>query len=80
MHQSGHSRAQSMQEVQFSSCSAITPRLRGGSAGFTSGYSPVWTGRSNARPVVASPDSSPRPSPGEDPAEGDGALTTCILP
>ena len=28
MHQSGHSRAQSMQTVQFSSKSAITPRLR----------------------------------------------------
>ena len=38
MHQSGHSRAQSMQTVQFSSSSAMTPRLRGGSSGFTSGY------------------------------------------
>ncbi len=38
MHQSGHSRAQSMQEVQLSACSAITPRLRGGSSGATSGY------------------------------------------
>ena len=28
MHQSGHSRAQSMQTVQFSSNSAMTPRLR----------------------------------------------------
>ena len=38
MHQSGHSRAQSMQTVQFSSSSAITPRERGGSSGSTSGY------------------------------------------
>src|SRR3954447_11243913 len=38
MHQSGHSRAQSMQTVQFSSSSAMTPRLRGGSSGSTSGY------------------------------------------
>ena len=33
MHQSGHSRAQSMQDVQFSSISAMTPRVRGGSSG-----------------------------------------------
>src|SRR5688572_8294842 len=38
MHQSGHSRAHSMQTVQFSSRSAITPRLRGGRSGSTSGY------------------------------------------
>ena len=38
MHQSGHSRAHSMQTVQFSSNSAITPRLRGGRSGCTSGY------------------------------------------
>src|SRR3954464_7838066 len=38
MHQSGHSRAHNMQTVQFSSSSAITPRLRGGSSGSTSGY------------------------------------------
>ena len=38
MHQSGHSRAHSMQTVQFSSSSAITPRERGGRSGSTSGY------------------------------------------
>ncbi len=38
MHQSGHSRAHSMQTVQFSSNSPITPRERGGSSGRTSGY------------------------------------------
>ena len=77
MHQSGHSRAHSMQEVQFSSCSAITPRLRGGSAGFTSGYSRVCAGRASARAVVASPDSRPRPIPVD---AACGVLTPCILP
>ena len=37
MHQAGHSRAHNMHDVQFSSCSAMTPRLRGGSSGSTSG-------------------------------------------
>ena len=37
MHQAGHSRAHSMQTVQFSSISAITPRDRGGSSGSASG-------------------------------------------
>ena len=32
MHHAGHSRAQSMHEVQFSSISAMTPRVRGGSS------------------------------------------------
>ena len=55
MHQSGHSRAQSMHEVQFSSSSAMTPRLRGGRSGATSGYSAVWVGRSAVRAVVDQP-------------------------
>ena len=33
MHHDGHSRAQSMHDVQFSSCSAMTPRLRAGRSG-----------------------------------------------
>ncbi len=37
MHHEGHSRAHSMHDVQFSSCSAMTPRLRGGRSGCTSG-------------------------------------------
>src|ERR671910_393260 len=41
MHQSGHSRAHSMQTVQFSSVRAMTPRLRGGSCGAASGYCAV---------------------------------------
>ena len=55
MHQSGHSRAQSMQDVQFSSSSAMTPRLRGGRCGCASGYSAVWVGLARVRAVVASP-------------------------
>ena len=31
MHQSGHSRAHNMHEVQFSCCNAMTARERGGS-------------------------------------------------
>src|SRR6478752_3558053 len=59
MHQSGHSRAQSMHEVQFSSVSAMTPREREGSAGDTSGYSAVWAWRVSERAVVAMPLTSP---------------------
>src|SRR6266566_295170 len=61
MHQSGHSRAQSMQTVQFSSSSAITPRERGGSSGATSGYCRVWDRRVIVRRVTANPLANPFP-------------------
>src|SRR5690242_3034930 len=61
MHQLGHSRAHSMQEVQFSSISAITPRLRGGSSGSTSGYCSVTDRRASVRAVTFSPSTSPLP-------------------
>ncbi len=61
MHQSGHSRAQSMQTVQFSSSSAITPRERGGRSGFASGYCWVWARRVIVFSVTASPFASPAP-------------------
>src|SRR6185503_13253785 len=44
MHQSGHWRAQSMQTVQFSSLSAITPRARGGGSSRSCGYCTVTVG------------------------------------
>jgi hypothetical protein len=59
MHQSGHSRAHSMQTVQFSSSSAMTPRLRGGRLGATSGYSAVWLRWVIVRAVTAMPLSRP---------------------
>src|SRR3954447_10224134 len=81
MHQSGHSRAHSVQTVQFSSTRPITPRLRGGSSGSTSGYSWVVAGRNSARAVVASPRTSPRPGPGGPEGEGGCvASTASILP
>lgn len=61
MHQSGHSRAQSMQTVQFSVSSAITPRERGGSSGATSGYCWVVDRRVIVFNVTASPFTSPSP-------------------
>ena len=61
MHQSGHSRAQSMQTVQFSSSSAMTPRLRGGSSGLTSGYCSVTERLVIVRSVTARPLASPAP-------------------
>ena len=61
MHQSGHSRAQSMQEVQFSSISAITPRVRGGSSGATSGYWWVCARVVMFLNVVARPCTRPDP-------------------
>ena len=44
MHQSGHSREHSMHTVQFSSMSAMTPRVRGARSGRSWGYICV-TGR-----------------------------------
>src|SRR4029453_1149991 len=61
MHQSGHSRAHSMQTVQFSSSSAITPRLRGGRSGSTSGYCWVVDRLVIVLNVTASPLSRPLP-------------------
>ena len=60
MHQSGHSRAHSMQTVQFSSSRAMTPRLRGGSSGFTSGY--CWV--TDRRLIVLQRDGQPLGQPG----------------
>src|SRR5687767_13549014 len=61
MHQSGHSRAHSMHTVQFSSTSAITPRLRGGRSGLTSGYCWVTDLLSMCRSVTDKPLASPTP-------------------
>jgi hypothetical protein len=52
-----------MQEVQFSSSSAITPRLRGGRCGGTSGYSAVCVGLARVRAVVARPLRIPGTAP-----------------
>ncbi len=61
MHQSGHSRAQSMHTVQFSSSSAMTPRERGGSTGCTSGYCAVTVFLVIVRRVTARPFARPIP-------------------
>ncbi len=61
MHQSGHSRAQSMHTVQFSSMSAITPRVRAGRSGLTCGYCRVAAGRVIVLRVTPSPLTSPTP-------------------
>ena len=45
MHQSGHSRAHSMQTVQFSSWRAMTPRARGAGSSFSWGYCTVTAPR-----------------------------------
>ena len=59
MHQSGHSREQSMQTVQFSSFSAMTPRVRSGRSGFTWGYCVVIAGFSIVRIVTDMPLTKP---------------------
>src|SRR4051812_13136253 len=61
MHQSGHSRAHSMQTVQFSASRAITPRERGGRSGSTSGYCWVTDRLVIVLNVTASPLISPLP-------------------
>ena len=73
MHQSGHSRAHSMQEVQFSSSRAITPRVRGGRCGGASGYSAVWLGQASVFAVVAGPSAAREARPGTG-RRGMGAL------
>src|SRR5918993_1710433 len=71
MHQSGHSRAHSMQTVQFSASSAITPRERGGRSGATSGYCCVVDRRVIVFNVTASPFASPTP--------GTPTCTSCTV-
>src|SRR5690242_440084 len=55
MHQSGHDRAQSMQTVQFSSLSAMTPRARGATSSFSCGYCTVTAGLNIVRIVTPRP-------------------------
>ncbi len=64
MHQSGHSRAHSMQTVQFSSNRPMTPRVRGGSSGCTSGYWAVCARFVIVRRVTARPLARPDPGMG----------------
>ena len=62
MHQSGHSRAQSMHIVQFSSFRAITPRERGGRGAISSGYCTVTALETMWRMVIPRPLSRPVPN------------------
>src|SRR5947209_6383134 len=59
MHQSGHWRAQSMQTVQFSSLSAMTPRARVGGSSRSCGYCTVTAGLSIVLSVMPNPPISP---------------------
>src|SRR5262249_6936311 len=59
MHQSGHWRAHSMQTVQFSSLSAMTPRARVGGASRSCGYCTVTAGLSIVLSVTPSPLTRP---------------------
>src|SRR5215831_13639664 len=61
MHQSGHSREQSMHIVQFSSFRAITPRERGGRGAISSGYCTVTDFETMWRMVIPRPLSRPVP-------------------
>src|ERR1700754_5114212 len=80
MHQSGHSRAHSMQTVQFSSSSAITPRERGGSSGLTSGYCWVTDRLVIVLNVTASPWTRPLPGvPLRSPSSLTGAYPALSL-
>ncbi|CAM5662149.1 hypothetical protein SRIMM317S_07283 [Streptomyces rimosus subsp. rimosus] len=75
MHQSGHSRAHSMQTVQFSSNSPITPRVRGASSGCTSGYCSVTERFVIVRSVTARPLARPLPGQPDFFCEVSGAIT-----
>src|SRR5215471_7570815 len=75
MHQSGQDRAQSMQTVQFSSFSAITPRARGAGSSFSWGYCTVTAGFSIVLNVTPRPEITPGTlgffMPRSSPSEGD---------
>src|SRR5215831_9102964 len=59
MHQSGHCRAHSMQTVQFSSLSAMTPRARVGGSSRSCGYCTVTAGFSIVLNVMPRPPITP---------------------
>src|SRR5436190_5185319 len=59
MHQSGQERAHSMQTVQFSSLSAITPRARVGGSSRSCGYCTVTAGLSIVLSVTPNPVTRP---------------------
>src|SRR3954470_5020136 len=59
MHQSGHWRAHSMQTVQFSSLSAMTPRARAGGSSRSCGYCTVTAGLSIVLNVMPRPPIRP---------------------
>src|SRR5689334_11500111 len=59
MHQSGQERAHSMQTVQFSSLSAMTPRARGAGSSRSCGYCTVTAGFSIVVNVMPSPPITP---------------------
>src|SRR6266508_6455312 len=93
MHQSGHSREQSMHTVQFSSMSAMTPLLRAGRSGLTCGYCRVAARLDMVLKVTPSPLRSPTPlsagirspperalkTPSPQSAGADGAAPELIL-
>src|SRR5512132_2159285 len=62
MHQSGHSREHFQQTVQLASFSAMTPRVRAGRSGFSSGYCCVTAGRSMCLRVTPRPLIRPWPT------------------
>src|SRR5215510_11872065 len=64
MHQSGQERAHSMQTVQFSSRSAMTPRARIGGASFSRGYCTVLAPWVMVRAIVPSVTPKPLTRPG----------------
>src|SRR5207249_2965580 len=59
MHQSGHCRAHSMQTVQFSSFSAMTPRARVGGSSRSCGYCTVTAGFNIVLSVTPKPLTRP---------------------
>src|SRR5262245_51522848 len=59
MHQSGHWRAHSMQTVQFSSLSAMTPRARVGGSSRSCGYCTVTAGLNIVLSVTPKPLTRP---------------------
>src|SRR3974390_3204195 len=59
MHQSGQERPHSMQTVQFSSFSAITPRARVGGSSRSCGYCTVTAGLSIVLKVMPRPPITP---------------------
>src|SRR3979411_2300932 len=80
MHQSGHSRAQSLHMAQVSSLREMTPRERGGRGALSSGYCTVTDLETMWRMVIPRPLSSPVPNAAFLSFDSPVTVSPCLSP